>query len=77
MNMDAPNPQLLKDLVKTEMPFGKYKGRLICNLPTSYLEWFQTKGVPKGKIGVLLETMFVIRTEGLDYLLEPLKRGRF
>ncbi len=72
----GPNPQVLKDIVKTEMPFGKYKGRLICDLPTNYLEWFQTQGVPKGKIGVLLETMFVIRTEGLDYLLKPLRNGR-
>ncbi len=70
------NPQLLKDLVRMQMPFGKYKGRLICDLPTFYLEWFQTQGVPKGKLGILLETMFVIRTEGLDYLLEPLKNNR-
>lgn len=69
------NPQIIKDLVEVKMPFGKYEGRLICDLPTFYLEWFQTKGIPKGKIGVLLETMFVIRTEGLDYLLKPLRKS--
>jgi hypothetical protein len=69
-----PNPELLKDLVKTKMPFGKYKDRLICDLPTSYLEWFKSKGMPGGKLGMLLETMFVIRTEGLEYILDPIKR---
>lgn len=73
---NALNPQLLKDLVQMKMPFGKYEGRLLCDLPTSYLEWFQAKGMPKGKLGVLLATMCVIRTEGLDYLLEPLKNKR-
>lgn len=68
------DPNLLLDLVKIEMPFGKYKGRLICDLPAFYLEWFNSKGFPKGKIGVLLETMFVIKTNGLDYLLEPLRK---
>lgn len=76
MHLDRPNPQLLLDLVKTEMPFGKYKGRLICDLPAYYLEWFYGRGFPKGKIGVLLETMFVIKTEGLDFLLEPLREKR-
>jgi uncharacterized protein (DUF3820 family) len=68
-----PNPAILKYLIKVEMPFGKYKGKLICDLPTYYLEWFYGVGFPNGKLGVLLETMFVIKTEGLSYLLEPLK----
>ncbi len=74
INNPGPNPQILRDLVKMPMPFGKYKGRLICDLPAEYLEWFSAKGFPKGKIGELLETMFIIKTEGLTYLLEPLKR---
>lgn len=69
-----PNPQILLDLLRTEMPFGKYKGRLICDLPAYYLEWFYGVGFPKGKIGQLLETMFIIKTEGLEDLLTPLKR---
>ena len=68
-----PNPQILKDLIQVEMPFGKYQGRKICDLPAYYLEWFYGVGFPKGKIGVLLETMFILKTEGLEYLLEPLK----
>jgi hypothetical protein len=55
------------------MPFGKYKGVVLCNLPVSYLEWFQRKGYPNGKLGMLLQTMFEIKINGLDYLLDPLK----
>lgn len=60
-----------------EMPFGKYKGRIIADLPAYYLEWFSSVGFPNGKIGVLLETMFVIKTEGLDDLLKPLRPGGY
>jgi uncharacterized protein len=69
-----PNSQLLIELVKMKMPFGKYKDTVLCNLPVSYLEWFQRKGFPKGKLGVLLATMYEIRINGLTDLLEPLKR---
>lgn len=68
------NPQLLLELVKMQMPFGKYKGTVLCNLPVSYLEWFKTKGFPEGKLGVLLETMYEIKLNGLEELLGPIKR---
>jgi uncharacterized protein (DUF3820 family) len=67
------DPTLLIDLVNMKMPFGKYKGLVLCNLPVSYLEWFQKKGFPPGKLGILLETLFEIKLNGLEYLLEPLK----
>lgn len=67
------DPTLLLELVRMRMPFGKYKGVILCNLPVSYLEWFQRKGYPNGKLGMLLQTMFEIKLNGLDYLLEPLK----
>ena len=70
----GPDSGLLLQLVKMEMPFGKYTGTLLCNLPVSYLEWFQRKGFPKGKLGVLLETMYEIKINGLEYLLNPLKK---
>ena len=70
----GPDSELLYQLVKMEMPFGKYKGTLLCNLPVSYLEWFQRKGFPKGKLGMLLETIYEIKLNGLDYLLNPLKK---
>jgi uncharacterized protein (DUF3820 family) len=69
-----PNPELLLELVKMQMPFGKYKGTILCNLPVSYLEWFQREGFPKGKLGMLLATMYEIKTNGLEKLLDPLKR---
>lgn len=69
-----PNPELLIQLVNMKMPFGKYKDVILCNLPVSYLEWFQQKGFPKGKLGMLLEAMYEIRLNGLAYLLEPLKK---
>lgn len=72
-----PNPELLIDLVNIKMPFGKYKGTVLCNLPVSYLEWFQREGFPKGKLGMLLGTMYEIKTNGLEKLLEPLKRSGF
>jgi uncharacterized protein (DUF3820 family) len=68
-----PNSQLLLELVKMEMPFGKYKGTLLCDLPVSYLEWFNREGFPPGKLGMLLQTMHEIRINGLEDLLKPLK----
>lgn len=70
------NPQLLKDLVTMQMPFGKYKGRIMCNLPESYLIWFHTEGFPPGKLGEMLATLYEIKLNGLEYLLEPLKKAR-
>lgn len=68
-----PNPELLKELVTMKMPFGKFKGTVLCDLPVFYLEWFHKNGFPKGKIGMLLGTMYEIKINGLDALLEPLK----
>jgi len=68
-----PDPDLLLQLVKMKMPFGKYKDRLLCDLPVSYLEWFQRKGFPKGKLGMLLEVLYDIKINGLEELLKPLK----
>lgn len=68
------NPELLLRLVNMKMPFGKYKGTMLCDLPVSYLEWFQRKGFPKGKLGMLLQTVNEIKLNGLMHLLEPLKK---
>jgi uncharacterized protein (DUF3820 family) len=69
-----PDPQILIQLVEVQMPFGRYKGTLLCNLPISYLEWFNRKGFPAGKLGMLIQTMLEIKMNGLDYLLDPLKK---
>lgn len=68
------NGEILMQLVQMKMPFGKYKDWVLCNLPVSYLEWFQRKGFPKGKLGVLLQTMYEIKLNGLEGLLAPLKK---
>ena len=69
------NPELLLDLVKMKMPFGKYKDTVLCDLPISYLEWFQREGFPKGKLGMLLGTMYEIKINGLEKLLQPLRKN--
>lgn len=63
----------LEELVKAKMPFGKYKDRLICDLPEYYLVWYHAKGFPKGKVGEQLATMYEIKLNGLEYLLKPLR----
>jgi hypothetical protein len=68
------NPQILKDIVNIVMPFGKFKGRTICDLPEYYLVWFENNGFPEGKIGILLATMYEIKLNGLEYLLKPIKK---
>lgn len=68
------NPQILKDLVTTQMPFGKYKGRIICDLPESYLIWFHKEGFPPGKLGEMIATLYEIKLNGLEYLLKPLRK---
>ncbi len=62
------------DTVSTPMPFGKYKGKMISDLPISYLEWFQRKGFPPGKLGMLMSTVFEIKTNGLDEILYKIKQ---
>ncbi|MDE3736805.1 DUF3820 family protein [Pseudomonas resinovorans] len=69
-------PEDLLLLVTREMPYGKYKGRLIVDLPGHYLNWFAREGFPKGEIGRLLMLMQEIDHNGLKPLLEPLRRKR-
>ena len=76
MEIPQPNGAMLQELVTMKMPFGKYKGTTLCDLPVSYLEWFPRKGgFPAGKLGMLLETLLVIKSNGLMELLTPLRRG--
>ena len=62
----------LIELVTTKMPYGKYKGMILCKLPEPYLAWYHEKGFPEGKIGHLLGLIYEIKLNGLEYLLKPL-----
>ena len=68
-----PDPQVLMDIIEMRMPFGKYKGRTLADLPEPYLVWFSQKGFPKGKLGQLLETVYVMKLNGLNHIIAELK----
>lgn len=63
-------------LVRMKMPFGKYKGTVLCDLPVSYLEWFAKEGFPAGKLGMMLATIYEIKINGLTDLLKPLRKNQ-
>jgi uncharacterized protein len=68
------DPNELQLLVTREMPYGKYKGRVIADLPGNYLAWFARQGFPKGELGRLLALMLEIDHNGLRSLLDPLRK---
>ena len=73
--MFQPDKQILLEIVINQMPFGKYKGTLLCDLPVSYLEWFLRKGgFPEDKLGMQLSTDYEIKSNGLDEILLTLKK---
>jgi uncharacterized protein len=77
LNMNHPNgvsPNDLLLLLSREMPFGKFQGRLIADLPGHYLNWFAREGFPPGEIGRLLALMHEIDHNGLKGILDPLRR---
>ena len=69
------SPEDLQRLVTLTMPYGKYKGRLIADLPGNYLNWFARTGFPAGEVGRLLQLMQEIDHNGLSPLLEPLRKA--
>ena len=69
------NPEHLQLLLTREMPYGKFKGRVIADLPGDYLNWFARKGFPPGEIGKLLALMQELDHNGLSSLLDPLRKG--
>lgn len=72
-NLPLKKEEIFQALLTTKMPSGKYKDTLICNLPEPYLTWFHQQGFPKGKLGMLLATMYEIKLNGLEHLLVPFK----
>lgn len=65
----------LHTLATMAMPFGKYQGRVLIDLPEEYLLWFAKKGWPSGRLGELLQLALEIKSNGLSYLLQPLKQS--
>lgn len=71
--MEGLNPEILKEICVMKMPFGKYEGTVLVDLPISYLEWFNKNGMPKGKLGMQLSTVYEIKLNGLMDLLIPIR----
>lgn len=67
------DPEDLLTLAKYKMPFGKYEGSLLIDLPEPYVIWFADKGFPQGKLGRLLGIVHTIKVNGLEYLFKPLR----
>jgi len=67
------HPEQLQKLVEMRMPFGKYEGLLLADLPGNYLNWFAREGFPQGELGRLLALMHEIDHNGLSALLDPLR----
>ena len=70
------DPDELLLLAAMRMPFGKYQGRLLIDLPEPYVVWFANQGFPEGKLGRMLQAVYEIKANGLEYLFEPLRKGR-
>lgn len=69
---EVDHKQLI-ELVKARMPFGKYEGRLIIDLPEDYLVWFAGKGFPEGKVGRMMHAVYEFKLNGLESLFDPLR----
>lgn len=67
------NREYLLKLAKARMPFGKYANRLLIDLPEPYVAWFARKGFPKGELGKMLQLIYEIKVNGLEYLFDPLR----
>lgn len=67
------DPAFLLKLAKTKMPFGKYRGKFLIDLPEAYLVWFSRKGFPGGDLGSMLQAVHEIKTNGLEHLVRKIK----
>lgn len=70
------DPEELMALAEMRMPFGRYQGRLLIDLPEHYVVWFANNGFPEGRLGRMLQTVYEIKVNGLEYLFAPLRKGR-
>ncbi len=75
MDNALPDPTILIELANTKMPYGKYAGRVLVDLPEPYVVWLANNAMPKGKLGEQMQMLYEIKVNGLEGLLKPL-RGR-
>ena len=72
---DLPeNRAFLQKLLKTKMPFGRFKGCFLIDLPEPYVVWFSRQGFPRGELGEMLQIVYEIKVNGLEHLFDPLRR---
>ena len=69
-----PDKEYLLKFANAKMPFGKYAGRLLIDLPEPYVVWFRQKGFPKGELGKMFGLLYEIKVNGLDYLFDPFRQ---
>lgn len=69
-----PDGKILEKMVNTKMPFGKYKDSYLQDLPVSYLEWFQKEGWPDNELGIMMNTVYEMKLNGLQSLLMELSQ---
>ena len=72
-NILTSDPEVLLKLSQYKMPFGKFKGSLLIDLPEPYVVWFASEGFPEGELGKLLGIVHTIKVNGLEYLFKPLR----
>ena len=72
--MLEPDKDFLIKLAHTKMPFGKYKDRYLIDLPEHYVVWYYNKGFPKNKLGQMLETVYTLKVNGLEYLVREIHK---
>lgn len=73
MENALPDPTILIELANTKMPFGKYAGRVLVDLPEPYVVWLANNAMPKGRLGEQLQLLYEIKVNGLEGLLKPLR----
>ncbi len=68
-----PDHNFLIKLANTKMPYGKYEGRYLIDLPEYYVVWYHNKGFPKGNLGLMLKQVYELKVNGLEYLVRDIR----